>query len=92
MRADLDRFRKELGADCLDIVLLHCMMSAQWPEERLGAMDVLEEAREKGIIRARGVYCHTLEALQVLRSSPGFRSTRLASIPSRLTWTLIRRW
>jgi 1-deoxyxylulose-5-phosphate synthase len=70
MRADLDRFRKELGTDCIDIVLLHCMMSAKWPDERRGAMDVLEEAREKGIIRAHGVSCHTLEALQVAVKHP----------------------
>ena len=70
MRADLDRFRKELGTDYIDIVLLHCMMSAKWPEERRGAMDALEEAREKGIIRAHGVSCHTLEALQVAAKHP----------------------
>ena len=70
MRADLDRFRKELGTDYIDIVLLHCMMSPNWPEERKGAMEVLSEAREKGIIRAHGVSCHTLEALKVAASSP----------------------
>jgi 1-deoxyxylulose-5-phosphate synthase len=70
MRADLDRFRKELGTECIDVVLLHCMMSGKWPEERKGAMDVLEEAREKGIIRAHGVSCHTLEALLVAAKHP----------------------
>jgi len=70
MQADLDRFRKELGTDCIDIVLLHCMTSAQWPEERRGAMDVLEAAREKGIIRAHGVSCHTLDALLVAAKHP----------------------
>ena len=64
MRADLDRFRKELGTDYIDIVLLHCMITPDWPKERQGAMDVLFEAREKGIIRAHGVSCHTLEALR----------------------------
>lgn len=70
MRADLDRFRKELGTDYIDIMLLHCMRSPNWPQERRGAMDVLEEAREKGIIRAHGVSCHTLEALQVAAKTP----------------------
>src|SRR5258708_23230204 len=28
MRADLDRFRKELGTDSLDIVLMHCLTEA----------------------------------------------------------------
>jgi aryl-alcohol dehydrogenase-like predicted oxidoreductase len=64
MREDLDRFRKELGTDMLDIVLLHCMMSADWPKEKKGAMAVLSEAKQKGIIRAHGVSCHDLGALK----------------------------
>ena len=34
MRADLDRFRKELGTDYIDILLLHCMIDGNWPERR----------------------------------------------------------
>lgn len=64
MRADLDRFRKELGTDYLDIVLLHCMMDGNWNEKKKGAMAVLSEAREKGIVRTHGTSCHTLEALK----------------------------
>jgi 1-deoxyxylulose-5-phosphate synthase len=64
MRADLDRFRRELGTDYLDIVLLHCMIDGNWNEKKKGAMAVLSEAREKGIIRTHGVSCHTLEALK----------------------------
>ena len=64
MREDLDRFRKELGTDYIDIVLLHCLTDADWPRQRKGAMEVLAEAREKGIIRAHGVSCHSFGALQ----------------------------
>jgi len=64
MRADLDRFRKELSTDYLDIVLLHCMMDGNWNEKKKGAMTVLSEAREKGIVRTHGTSCHTLEALK----------------------------
>ncbi len=64
MKADLDRFRKELNTDYLDIVLLHCMLDGNWPEKRKGAMNVLSEAREKGIVRTHGTSCHTLEALK----------------------------
>ncbi len=70
MKADLDRFRKELGTDYIDILLLHCMMSDDWPKEREGAMKVLSEAREKGVIRAHGVSCHTLGALKSAAASP----------------------
>ncbi len=64
MRADLDRFRKELNTDFIDIVLLHCMLDGKWNEKKAGAMNVLSEAREKGIIKTHGVSCHTLEALK----------------------------
>ncbi len=70
MRRDLDRFRRELGTDYIDIVLLHCMMDADWPERRKGAMEVLSEAREKGIVRTHGVSCHTLEALKAAARTP----------------------
>jgi 1-deoxyxylulose-5-phosphate synthase len=70
MWADLDRFRKELGTDYIDIILLHCMMSSNWPEDRQGAMEVLAKAREKGMVRAHGVSCHTLEALKVAAKHP----------------------
>ena len=64
MRADLDRFRSEIGVDRIDIVLLHCMMEDDWPRRKAGAMAVLSEAKQKGIIRAHGVSCHTLGALK----------------------------
>lgn len=70
MKADLDRFRKELGTDYIDVMLLHCMMSDDWPIEREGAMKVLSEAREKGVIKAHGVSCHTLGALKSAAATP----------------------
>ncbi|MCC6858411.1 MAG: aldo/keto reductase [Bryobacterales bacterium] len=70
MRADLDRFRRELGTDYLDVLLLHCMMDADWPQRKKGAMDVISEAREKGIVKTHGVSCHTLEALKTAARTP----------------------
>ncbi|MCU0229470.1 MAG: aldo/keto reductase, partial [Bryobacterales bacterium] len=69
MKADLDRYRRELGTDYIDIMLLHCMMSDTWPEERRGAMDYILEAQEQGLIRTRGVSCHTLGALKAAAKS-----------------------
>ena len=69
MRDDLDRFRQELGTDYLDIVLLHYMTEANWPTIKTGAMDVLAQAREDGIIRAHGVSCHTMGALNAAADS-----------------------
>jgi aryl-alcohol dehydrogenase-like predicted oxidoreductase len=70
MKADLDRFRRELGRDHLDIVLLHCMTDDDWPKRKEGAMEVLERAREQGTIRAHGVSCHTLGALETAARTP----------------------
>jgi len=69
MKADLDRFRSEIGTDYIDIVLLHCMLDGNWPEKKKGAMEYLSEAREKGIIKAHGVSCHTLKALKAAAES-----------------------
>ena len=70
MRADLDRFRKELSTDYLDICLMHCVTEADWTTRFRGAMDVLEEAKQKGTIRAHGCSCHSIEALRAAAKSP----------------------
>jgi aryl-alcohol dehydrogenase-like predicted oxidoreductase len=69
-RADLDRFRRELGVDYLDICLMHCVTEADWTERYRGVMDVLSEAKEKGIIRTHGCSCHSIEALRAAAKSP----------------------
>jgi aryl-alcohol dehydrogenase-like predicted oxidoreductase len=70
MRADLDRFRRELGTDYLDVCLMHCVTEADWTTQFRGAMDVLSEAKEKGTIRAHGCSCHSIEALRAAAKSP----------------------
>ncbi len=69
-KADLDRFRKELGTDYLDLCLIHCVYESDWTERFRGVMDVLSEAKEKGIIRAHGVSCHSIGALRAAAKSP----------------------
>src|SRR5277367_4156510 len=69
-RADLDRFRRELGTDYLDICLMRCVTEGDWTERYKGVMDVLSEAKEKGIIRAHGCSCHSIEALRAAARSP----------------------
>jgi predicted aldo/keto reductase-like oxidoreductase len=70
MRADLDRFRRELGTDYLDVCLMHCVTEADWTDRFRGAMDVLSEAKQKGIVRAHGCSCHSIEALRAAAKSP----------------------
>jgi len=70
MRADLDRFRKELGTEHLDIVLMHCLTEADWTTRFEPVMDALSEAKQKGVIRAHGCSCHSIEALRAAAKSP----------------------
>jgi len=69
-RADLDRFRKELGTDYIDICLMHCLTEGDWTERFQGVMDVLSDAKQKGTIRAHGCSCHSIEALRAAAKSP----------------------
>ena len=70
VRDDLDRFRKELGVDYIDIVLIHYVTDSDWTTRYRGVMDVLSEAKQKGTIRAHGVSCHSIGALRAAAASP----------------------
>ena len=69
-RDDLERFRRELDTDHIDVCLMHCLTEGDWTERFKGVMDVLSEAKEKGIIRAHGCSCHSIEALRAATKSP----------------------
>lgn len=66
----LDRFQKEIGTDYFDVVLMHAQTSPNWNTEKQGVKDVLSEAKEKGIIKAHGVSCHSIEALRAAADDP----------------------
>jgi aryl-alcohol dehydrogenase-like predicted oxidoreductase len=69
-RADLERFRHELGVEHIDVCLMHCLTEGDWTERYRGVMDVLSEAKQKGMIRAHGCSCHSIEALRAAARSP----------------------
>jgi aryl-alcohol dehydrogenase-like predicted oxidoreductase len=66
----LERFRHELNTDYIDIVLLHCMTTARWDQELGPYMEALTEAKQKKQIRAVGVSCHDLGALNKAADCP----------------------
>jgi len=70
MRAELDRFRRELGTEYIDVLLMHCLIEGDWTTRYRPVMDVLEEAKHKEIIRAHGCSCHSIEALRAAAKSP----------------------
>ena len=69
-RADLDRFRRELKTDYIDVCLMHCVTEEDWTTRFRGVMDVLSEAKQKGVIRTHGCSCHSIEALRAAAKSP----------------------
>ena len=69
-KEEVDRFRKELDTDMLDICLIHCMGNAQWPQKHEKIRDELSELKQKGIVRAVGVSCHDLGALKTASQHP----------------------
>lgn len=60
----VDRFRREIGTDYLDIVLLHCQVEEDWTTKYRREMDELNELQAKGIVGTVGVSCHDFGALQ----------------------------
>ncbi|MBF6596828.1 MAG: aldo/keto reductase [Fermentimonas sp.] len=59
----LDRYRKEMDTDYIDIVLMHCLMQPGWSKNRTHYMDGLLKAKQDGVIKAVGVSCHNWEAM-----------------------------
>src|SRR6478672_8262804 len=60
----MERFLKELGTDYIDLVLLHCVTSANWNKDLADYMERLSKLKQKGVVRAHGVSCHHLNALE----------------------------
>jgi len=65
----VDRFRKELNTDYIDLVQLHCMTNGAWSDQHKRFMDGLETLKAKKIIRAHGLSFHSFDALKVASES-----------------------
>jgi aryl-alcohol dehydrogenase-like predicted oxidoreductase len=66
----IDRFRKELATDYLDLVQIHYQTSGRWTETHKRQMDILDDLKAKKIIRAHGVSIHSSEAMEAAIASP----------------------
>ncbi len=65
----IDRFRKELNTDYLDLIQIHCMTDPLWTDKHKKQMDILENLKAKKIIKAHGVSVHSLEAMEACAES-----------------------
>lgn len=70
----VDRFRKELGMDYLDLVLIHCMEDPHWLDQQKRQMEILARLKERGVVRAVGASIHSLDALKACAQSPWVQS------------------
>ncbi len=66
----VDRFRRELATDHLDLVQIHCMSDGTWTDQHKRTMDQLETLKARKVIRAHGVSVHSLEAMTACVEHP----------------------
>lgn len=67
---DVDRYRRELDTDYLDVCLIHCTTRSDWPERHARVRDELSELKSRQVVRAVGTSCHDLGALQTAARHP----------------------
>ncbi len=60
----IDRYRKELGVDYIDSLLIHCATKGNWVADQKALMNAFDEAQAKGWIKTKGCSCHGLTALR----------------------------
>ena len=68
--AVIERFLLESGSDYIDLVQLHCQTAADWTTTYRPHMEALAKAKQKGLIRAHGCSCHSLDALEAAAVDP----------------------
>ncbi|MDR1381057.1 MAG: aldo/keto reductase [Tannerella sp.] len=67
---NIDRYRKEVGTDYIDLLFMHCMTNGNWSRTRTHYMDGFSRAKQDGIVRAVGVSCHNIDALREAAVNP----------------------
>jgi 1-deoxyxylulose-5-phosphate synthase len=65
----IDHQRKVYNTDYVDSLLVHCMVKDNWTDGWKRIMEAFNEAKAKQWIRAKGVSCHSLPALQAAVAS-----------------------
>jgi hypothetical protein len=73
----IDQFRKQLGTEYIDILLLHCLRPTTWAADYRSLQDGFSESKHKKVILAHGASVHGLPAL---RTFPGNQWLEIAMI------------
>jgi len=66
----VDRFRKEMNTDYINLVQIHCMVDSDWTDSMKRQMEIMDNLKSKGIIKAHGVSVHSLEAMKTAVADP----------------------
>ncbi|MDO4569802.1 MAG: aldo/keto reductase [Planctomycetia bacterium] len=66
----VERFLRELHTDYIDMVQLHCIFNTRWTTDLAHQMEMLEKLKERGLIRAHGISCHSLAAAKQAAELP----------------------
>ena len=66
----IERFLKELRTDYVDMIQIHCLTDDQWETKYAYQFEPLQRLKEKGLIRAHGVSCHSLAAAKLAAVNP----------------------
>jgi aryl-alcohol dehydrogenase-like predicted oxidoreductase len=69
-RIEIDRFRKELDLETIDVCLIHSVSDERWPSQYERMVDELSALKAAGTVRAVGVSCHDLGALRTAADHP----------------------
>jgi len=76
----IERYRKELGIEQLDTLLMHAMWVRTWPTDMRPVMDVLLEAKQQGRVRAVGISSHNMDPLVASVDQGDFIDVQLVRI------------
>ena len=79
-KADIDRLCRELRVKYIDSLLMHCMTKGTWPTDMRPVMDVLQEAKQKGRVRAVGISSHNMPPLEASVDQGDFIDVQLVRI------------
>ena len=64
VETEVMRFLGELQTDYIDGLQMHYILSGTWNTELSDYMTAFDKLKQKGMIRAHGLSCHTLEAVE----------------------------
>ncbi|WP_369046092.1 aldo/keto reductase [Sinomonas sp. P10A9] len=78
----LDRSRRNLGQDTLDLVQLHCPPTPVYSDDRV--FDALDQLVDEGVMRNYGVSVETTEEALTAIARPGVASVQIIFNPFRL--------